>query len=297
VIQTTMWKRLQSWLCDPVDAFPVRMFEVVFVSAFVVRMVRNFANWREWLTAEGFRPTAEEYASMGYPAPLPVLEPWLVLVLAFLLFGSAVLVLLNRWRRVALWVLLGTAFWVQGVDYMGSFAYNKIYIAHFALLATGPGYFRGADGRLMVSGALLRMLQLSIVTIYFAAGIAKAFHGDWLKYGNVLWTHAQGFHRTELAAWMLRNVPVWGWTAMQHTSLYFELLAPLLFFWGRTRWAAICFGILFHLMIALLMNGLIFFTLQMWAFYALFLRPEEFRFVIQCFGAWFDRLRSERPSV
>ena len=268
---------LRSWLLDPVDALPVRMFEVLFVSAFLIRMARNFLNWREWLTAEGFRPTAAEYLAMGYPAPWPLLEPWMVPLFALLLFGAGVSVMFNRWRRPALWLLLFTAFYAQGVDYMGSFAYNKIFIAHFALLATGPGYVRGPDGRLVTSAALLRVLQLSVVTIYFAAGVAKSFHGDWLKYDNVLWTHVQGFHRTEIAAWMLRSLPLWAWTLMQHSALAFELLAPALFFWRKTRWLAIGYGLLLHLIICVTMNGLIFFSLQMWAFYALFIRAEEWR--------------------
>jgi hypothetical protein len=281
VSRLSLWAKAQRWFGQPTDALPVRVFEVAFVLAFLLRMGRNLVNWREWLTEEGLHLTAEEYATLGYPEPLPLLEPWMVVIFATAMFGAGVLVMLNRHRRIALWVLLATAIYAQGVDYMGSFAYNKIFIAHFALLATGPGYYRDTSGRLMAARALPFMLQLSVVTIYFTAGLAKAVNGDWLNYDTVLWTHAQGFHRTEMAAWMLRELPAWSWAMMQHVALGFELLAPLIFFWGRTRWVAIGYGLLLHLMIALLMSGLIYFSAQMWAFYALFVTAAEWKSLSQ----------------
>ena len=267
------WARLSA----PVDALPYRVFEVGFVLAFFFRMGRNLINWREWLTDWGFRPTPEEYALMGYPPALPLLEPWMVPLFVVVLFGSGIGVIFNRGRRACLFLLLGCAWYAQGVDFMGSFAYNKIFIAHFALMATAPGLTRGPDGKLMVPTTLPLMIQLSLVTIYLAAGVAKAVNGDWLKYSDVLWTQVQGFHRTDLAAWALRTVPKWAWTVMQHSALAFELLAPMLFFWRRTRLVAVAYGITMHLIIALLMNGLIFFGAQMWSFYALWIPAEAWR--------------------
>jgi hypothetical protein len=285
-------EKLNAFWLASMDAVPLRVFECCFTFAFLVRMGRNLLNWEEWLTTAGFRPSPTEYLALGYPHPLPPLEPWMVPVFAMGIFGAGLGVFCNRQRRLCLWVLLLCAFYAQGVDYLGSFAYNKIFIGTFAVLATGPGIWKGDDGRLKVSGALPRMIQATLLVLYFAAGIAKAFNGDWLKYHDVLWTQAQGFHRTELAAWLLRNLPKSAWAAMQHSALAFELAAPLFFVLNRTRWLAIAYGIIFHLMIALLMKGLIFFTLQMWAFYAVFIKAEEWRCLFVWLKEIFTKLRS-----
>jgi hypothetical protein len=281
------WTRLEDHLLGPVDALPYRVFEVLFTGAFLFRMSRNLVNWKEWLTDWGFHLTAAEYAAMSYPPPAPTLPTWAVPLFAFGVywFASGILWPISKhrpwWlpiRRLALWGTLVCASYAQAVDYMGSFAYNKIFILTYLLMATGPGPFQ-QDGRWVIPAAMPRAIQVLLVCLYFAAGYAKGWRGDWLKYDDVLWTHAQGFHRTELAAWFLRMLPKWAWTAMQHSALGFELLAPILFILPRLRWLTIAYGLLFHLMIALLMAGLVFFATQMWSFYAVFVTAAEWRFL------------------
>ena len=144
-------------------------------------------------------------------------------------------------------------------------------------MATGPGVYRDSGGRQVVSAAMLRVLQASVIFIYFGAGLAKALNGDWLKHSDTLWSQVQGFHRNELAAWMLRTLPKWAWTGMQHSALAFECLAPLLFCVRRWRACVIFYGVMLHVMIAALMSGLIYFSAQMWTFYALFITANEWR--------------------
>jgi hypothetical protein len=90
---------------------------------------------------------------------------------------------------------------------------------------------------------------------------------------------------------MLRALPRWAWSFQQHLSLVFEIGAPVLFVIPRLRGLAMCLGIAFHLMIALTMNNLIFFSAQMWTFYALFITVEKY----QRLGGW-RRLKNE-PSA
>ncbi len=101
--------------------------------------------------------------------------------------------------------------------------------------------------------------------------------GDWLTHGDVLYTQVQGIFRTEVAAWMLRTLPVWAWTAMQWAALLFELEAPVLFTVRKLRPIAFVLGMGMHLMIALTMNHLIQFACVMWSFYALFITSDEWR--------------------
>jgi len=114
-----------------------------------------------------------------------------------------------------------------------------------------------------------------LLTIYFATGFTKVYGGDWLTHTDVVWSHAQGYYCTEFAAFLLRNLPSFAWTLVQYSVVVFELGAPVLFGWGRTRPFAILFGLFFHLGIALMMKAVWVFSLQMTTFYILFL-PEGF---------------------
>ncbi len=64
---------------------------------------------------------------------------------------------------------------------------------------------------------------------------------------------------------------------MQWVTPLFELEAPVLFCVRKLRPTAFVIGIGFHFMIALLMKDLIFFSAQMWTFYALFITADEWR--------------------
>jgi hypothetical protein len=262
--------RLESLWLAPVEARPVRVFECLFTLTFLVWMGRCFMTWEEWLTEAGFHLTAAELASMGYPEPWPLLLPWQVAVLAGLMVTGGGLVLMNRWRRAGLIILFLCALYVQRADYMAAFTLNKLFVGIYALLAAAPGMWRDEKtGRLMQSAVVLRVLQATLILQYAAAGLAK-LEGDWLTGHDILWTQVQGVYRTEAAAWALRNLPMWAWAVQQHVLLAFEVGAPVLFLVARLRPVAMLLGIGFHLVIALMMKDLVFFTLQMWTFYVLF---------------------------
>ena len=212
---------------------------------------------------------------MGYPDPWPLLERWQVPLLALAIFGSGALLIANVWRRFALILLFLCALYAQRVNYMAAFTLNKLYVGVYALMALAPGMVRDATtGRLMQSASLLRVIQCTLLLQYIAAGLAKA-EGDWFKYHDVLWSQVQGVYRMDIATFALRHLPKWAWAVQQHVSIAFNLTAPLLFTIQRLRPVAFVVGIGFHLFIALMMKDLIFFSLQMWTFYALFVTSEE----------------------
>lgn len=278
-------RRLAAFWLEPQNALRMRIFECLFTLTFLMWMGRCFLTWQEWLTPEGFHLTKDELNSIGYPDPWPLLKPWQVPLFSLAIFGSGTLLMLNQWRRFALVMLFATALYAQRVDYMAAFTLNKLYVGVYALMALAPSMHQDANtGRMMQSAALLRVIQATLILQYFAAGLAKA-DGDWLKYDDVLWSQVQGVYRTEFAAFALRHLPKWAWTFQQHLALGFELAAPLLFTIRRLRPAAFVFGIGFHLMIALMMKDLVFFSAQMWTFYALFLTSDEWRKV----GHWTAR--------
>jgi hypothetical protein len=262
------------------ELLSLRVFESAFTMTFFLWMGQCFRTWEEWLTGGGFHLTSEELVPMGYPAAFPLLDVVGVVVLAALIAVSGILLIFNKWRRVALLGLFASAVYVQGADTMSAFTLNKLYVAVYGILLITPGYKRDAvSGRLVGSVLGMRVIQATLLLQYCAAGTSKAFMGDWLKYSDVLYTQVQGVYRTEFAAWCLRTLPVWSWTAMQWTALLFELEAPVLFCVKKLRPIAFVIGIGFHLMIALMMKDLIFFSAQMWTFYALFVTPEQWRWV------------------
>lgn len=261
-----------------------RLFEIFFSIAFLIYMSRNLLAADEWLTDSGFHPSVAA-GRAGVTGPLPTLPGWMVPLFALAIIGSvAGAVLAPRWRRLWFAWLTVLAWYARGVDPASAFALNKIFVVGFFFIALSPGYDR-ASFRGSVAG--MRAFQLFFVTLYFATGLPKAMGGDWLAHPDVVWSHAQGHYRTPLAAWMLRNLPLWGWAAIQYAVLTFELGAPLWLTWRRTRPYAMIFGLGFHLGIALMMKAVWVFSLQMAAFYVLFI-PEDWA------REWIRRVRVTR---
>ena len=109
-----MLNRCVSALVDDIDALPLRVFEILFTSAFLLRMGWLGLSWGEWLTAEGFHLNAAELAALGCPEPLPLLNAPGVAVLAAVICLSAAGLMLNKARRLALLGLFVCALYTQG---------------------------------------------------------------------------------------------------------------------------------------------------------------------------------------
>ena len=255
----------------PVSALRLRLFECTMTLALLVDTGWRFLHWKEALTDWGFHPSPDEMWQMGFIRAFPLPPPWAIPLIGIGILIAASLVLTNRFRRVGLVGCFVTAVWVYGVDPWTTQALNRILIGTFLILATAPGYFRDSSGRLKVFAAPVHVLQATLVIIYFAAGYTKAYQGDWLKHEHCLWNIVQGYHRTDEAAFLLRHIPVWCWMVMQHSTLVFELGAPVLFAFRYTRLGAAIFGVSLHLGIAILLKRLYFFSFVMISFYWLFL--------------------------
>jgi hypothetical protein len=180
----------------------------------------------------------------------------------------------DRVVRPALACLLGCTIYVTGVDPISAFTLNRLYIVCLTILVLAPAARNGHR-----IAWPLRVLQVTLIVHYVSAGWCKAFGGDWLARSDVLWTQVQGLYRTDIAAWLVDVVPRGGWAAMQHVALGFELLAPLLFVVHRLRPVAFVVGLGMHLVIALTMYKLTYFSLQMACFYLLFVDADRL-------GAW-----------
>jgi hypothetical protein len=82
-------------------------------------------------------------------------------------------------------------------------------------------------------------------------------------------------YRTDVAAWMLNKFPIEIWSWMQYLALLFELLGPFLLMSRKFRSLAMWWGLGFHLIVALTMHMLIYFSLSVLSFYVLFLDEKK----------------------
>jgi hypothetical protein len=287
--------RLDSWiafLAGPTDAIRLDFFRVALASSLLVYVVAWGSHASEWLTSRGFHVSAA--AAGVYQPVLPPLPPALLPVFAAFYLGAIVSLIVGfKVRGAVLGSLAGTMY-VTFADPLSAFSLNRIYIVALAILACVP-----LGAHLSVGSAPtgqhsvwpIRVLQATIVLQYFMAGVCKAMHGDWLESPLVLWTQAMGYYRTDVAAFFLRMLPPGAWAAMQHTALGFELLAPVLFGVRRLRPVAFLLGAAFQVLSALLMDRLVYFGLQLLAFYVLFVDERSLHAIRLRLGS----LLSSRP--
>ena len=272
------------------------LWQRVFSTTFLIFVAGWSMHAREWLTDYGYHVSANA-TNPVYPAPFPLVpQAWLVPFLV-LLFASTLGLIADAGGRAIKLVVLGLAVYIQLVDQTSSFTLNKLYIFGFFLIAfASPSRpVVVVDGSLQprMSAWPVRVMQATLLIQYTTAGTCKAFLGDWLKRPDVLFTHAVGVYRTEIAGLAMQYLPAAFWTAAMIFALVFELFAAPLFMIPKLRRFGIAAGCLMHIGIALLMKDLIFFSLQMMSFYVLFLsdafcaRVEEklARGVSACLGA------------
>lgn len=270
--------RLYDFWFGPIHPIRLDAFRRLFTVTFLLYMGTWYLDAYEWLTPHGFHLSAAA-GPRGEPTPWPTMPAAVVP-----LFGAAVLVsglaVILGWKpRLFTWVLLAVALYVRRVDLIAAFSLNKLYVLGYAVLALAPPLrelpLGGSAAPAKVQSAwAVRILQASLIVHYGTAALCKVLHGDWLVNPDILWGNVQGVFRTDAAAWLLRNVPRYGWWVMSYGAFSFEALAPFLLAFRRTRPIAFLWGFGFHMIVAATMHRLIYFSLQMISFYVLFV-PEE----------------------
>jgi len=117
------------------------------------------------------------------------------------------------------------------------------------------------------------LLRGYLVTVYFCSGWVKLIFGNWLSWEPVALKAMTGYYITPFSSWMASNLPETIWIIGAWVVIIFELGAPLLFLYAPLRKTALITGSLLHLVIALMMKDLVFFSLSMMVFYVAFLIP------------------------
>jgi hypothetical protein len=264
------WTRFWHASIDPA---PLELFRQAFAWTMLIYFIAWARNADEWLTPAGYHPSA---AIDPINAPqLPLLPEAALAVVGVVIFGCLLAYIFGFARHVLVWVLLGASIYSLQVDPISSFTINRLFVIGWFVLAIAPEpELREGDTRPRQRAWPTRCLQLLLVTQYFASGFCKTLHGDWWGGEDVLWMQVQGIYMTDAAAWMVRTLPHGVWWVQQQIALWFELLAPLLFALPRLRPVAFVIGLGLHAVVALTMDQLIYFSLQMACFYLLFIPPE-----------------------
>ncbi len=255
-------RSLHHWMMGPTDAVRLSMFRRWFVIALLIYLIGRSVHPFEWLTDEGFHPS-EAATHLYRPPPWPLLPTWAVAPFLVAMFASFFLLLIEWHARITTWIVFGFTTYVSYADIASLSTINKLFIAGMFILAVQPPVVNiqvGAQIQRLQSVWPIRVLQATMVVMYFTSGYCKAVHGhwldlskfstgtwtdfEWLGTGHVLWSQVQGIYCTDFCAWLLRVLPKDAWTMMQHSALLFELFGSLLFmapsFWipiGRICWA------------------------------------------------------------
>ena len=198
-----------------------------------------------------------------------------------LLYFATILLVLLGWRlRLTAPALLALVAYVTYADPLAAFTLNRLYLVSYAVLALCPAgaywTIERGEGR-TVSAWPVRVLQATLIVQYFTAGWCKLVHGDWLANPYVMWTQMQGWYRTDLASWLLREQPAGLFSWLQYGALTFELGAPLLFGVKRLRPLGYVTGLIFQVGTALVAYQLAYFSLQMVCFYVVFMDEDRLR--------------------
>lgn len=257
--------RLGEWLLGPVDAVRLVAFRFAATIALLIYTLSWALQADEWLTPVGYHLSPS--ASDGLQLPIPLLGPITLIVFMLVYVGSMAAITLGWQARACSLPVFAGLVYVTIADRLASFSMNKLGIVAWSILVLAP--WPRAPERELRSAWPLRILQATLLVQYVGAGICK-LRGGWLRNPDALWLQAQDVYMTPLAAWMVRELPIWVWTSLQYGALAFELLAPLLLCVARLRPLGFAWGLAMHLAIGLMMYRVGLFSLSVVAYYVLF---------------------------
>jgi uncharacterized membrane protein YphA (DoxX/SURF4 family) len=268
-----MFREISDWLDEPLPVLRIEIVRILAPLAILGFMSGRLAHADEWIGDAGFR-VPDLGGDWRQPIFVPALPSSLAWAVAVTMIVSGLACSIGYRARTCAAVFAATLVFVAISDRLAAFTVSKLSPAVMLAVATGPSGSRlGLDAwrdrkhggeppeRLRAMGSV-RFLQILLVTIYSASGIAKA-RGDWLSVPLVLWSHLHDSYQTRLSFALASVMPGFSWTVMQGLVLAFESLAPLWFGLAKTRNYAFVFGLGMHTMIGLCFGPVVWFALLM----------------------------------
>jgi uncharacterized membrane protein YphA (DoxX/SURF4 family) len=279
-------RRLGEWLEEPTPVLRIEITRICAPLAILGFMSTRIAHADEWIGDAGFR-VPDLGGDWRQPLYIPALPSWAAWAVAGVMVVSGLGCCLGIKTRASALVFASTLAFVALSDRLAAYTVTKLSPVVVLAIALSPAGARlGVDAywrrrktgkrpkKLRRSGAV-RFLQLLVVVIYSASGIAKA-RGDWLKVPLVLWSHVHDSYQTSVAFALASVLPAWTWTLFQGMVLAFELFAPLWFGLSRTRTWALLFGLSMHTMIGLMFGPVRWLALLMMTLLVAGYLPERF---------------------
>jgi uncharacterized membrane protein YphA (DoxX/SURF4 family) len=278
--------RISAWLEEPTPVLRIEIVRICAPLAILGFMSGRLAHADEWIGDAGFR-VPDLGGDWRQPLYVPALASWAAWAIAAVMVISGLACCLGIKTRASALVFASTIAFVALSDRLAAYTVTKLSPAIMLAVAFSPAGARlgvGAYARrkrtgkrpkkFRTSGAV-RFLQLLVVVMYSASGIAKA-RGDWLKVPLVLWSHVHDSYQTAIAFALASVLPSWTWTLFQGMVLAFELFAPVWFGLSRTRTWAFLFGLSMHAMIGLMFGPVRWFALLMMTLLTAGYLPERF---------------------
>jgi hypothetical protein len=298
-----MFREISDWLEKPVPVLRLEIVRIAAPLAVLGFMSGRLAHADEWIGDAGFR-VPDLGGDWRQPIFVPSLPSSLAWAVAATMVLSGIACSIGYRSRASAGVFAATLVFVAVSDRLAAFTVSKLSPAVMLAVAAGPAGTRlGLDAwRERRDGGDLpektqpigsvRFLQLLLVTIYSASGIAKA-RGDWLSQPLVLWSHLHDSYQTGLSFALASVLPGWSWTLMQGLVLTFETLAPLWFGMSRTRNYAFVFGLGMHAMIGLCFGPVVWFALLMMTLLVAGYAPDRLLAPLERLA---ERLEPSRPT-
>jgi uncharacterized membrane protein YphA (DoxX/SURF4 family) len=267
------YAKIWDWLHEPLPVLRLEVVRIAAPLAILGFMSGRLAHAGEWIGSQGFRvpDLGGDWRQPMYVPPLPDALAW---TLAVAMVVSGLMCAAGLWTRKSGVVFAFTLAFVAVSDRLAAFTVSKMSPMVVLAVAFGPAGSRlGVDAwrrqrrtgkrpKKLRPAVSLRFLQLLLITIYSASGIAKA-KGDWLKMPLVLWTQLHDTYQTAVSFALASHLPGWSWTLMQGLVLAFEMGAPLWLGMRKTRTLAFLFAFGMHAMIGLMFGPVLWFALLM----------------------------------
>lgn len=273
---------IEKFFFDQYYLIIFRSFIIAFTLSFLIYFFSWFLDGNEWLSHSGFH-VDEKYEEVFNQPIFPLLPQESVLFFGgFVLLVSIGLIydILPRICSISLTII---CIYLDGVDLIASFTLNKLYIFGFLTIWVAYVFDAIPQGITNYKGKMqvwpIRLFQITFVCQYFLAGFCKLIHGDWVTQPHALWSFLQGVYKTEFASWMLRTLPKDLFVFQLYFFLLLELSTPVWVCFKKYRPVGFLLAGFGHIMIALTMHQLIYFSLQMMTFYILFLDVNTIKLI------------------
>lgn len=250
----------------------VRIFAPLAILGF---LASRFVHVEHWITKVGFVVPERAVADYRQPLYIPPVPVWLAVAVAITTVIAGLATSCGYRTRMASGVFAAMLAYLALADRLEAFTVNKLGTAvAVAIFAAPSGARFGVDAWLRskrdpdadppthVRWGNVRFVQLLLVFMYFASGIAKA-RGDWFSNPHVIWSHLHDSYQTAFTHFLATTAPPAALTALQYLTLAFELGAPLWLGARRLRPVGLAIGLGMHASIGLMFGPVVWFALLM----------------------------------